>query len=138
MFLSPKKIFLLPILFFFLTTACLDEQEAQVPDEAAGEIEIILSDAASGQPLGDFEFFILLEITGFSQPATINQPFETDASGFMATPIYSLTEDHITGIIVEYDVNGETRSAEQDVDLELRFEEPFNSVSVEFELNVEE
>lgn len=130
-----KKILftVLPIALL-LFTACLDEQESQVADEATAEIEATFEDAATGEVLADFDFFMMLEISGFSQPANFGE-FTTDASGFFSSPVFSLTEDLITGVIVEYEVNGEIRSVEKEVELQLSFQDPINSVSLEFEID---
>jgi hypothetical protein len=133
-----KKITLLliPALLLFLSS-CLDEQELDPVQNALAEIEATFTDADTGAPLSDYEFFMIIEIEEFSQPVDIGL-LATDASGFAAIPIEGPSEDTITKIIFEYEVGPEIRTIEEEVNLQLRFEEPINSVSLEFEVDVSE
>jgi hypothetical protein len=131
-----KFLLLLITTIALLFTACLDEQEAEQQEDAVAEIEATFSDAATGEPLSNFDVFLIIEVEEFDQPVDI-APFETDATGFLSTPIFGPSEDTITTIIFEYEVAGEIRSVqEDDVDLQLRFQEPVNSVSLDFEVDL--
>lgn len=131
-----KKIFYLIIPLLFLSvTACLDSAPAEGPVEATGEFEILILDAETGEALENFPVVLYLGVSGFSQPTTFGQ-FETDASGYISSSIFSFSEDLITRFIVEYEVNGETRSAEREAELRLRYNPPANSVSLMIELDL--
>lgn len=131
-----KKLYYLIVpLFLISLSACLDSPPAEGPIEATGEFEALLKNVETGAPLEDFPVTIFLKVSGFNQPTTFGR-FETDESGWITSEIFSFNEDMISLIIIEYEVNGEIRSAEQETELRLRYNPPVNSVSLEFELDL--
>lgn len=123
-------------LFLILfTSSCLDSGDSQSSQDAVAEIDLTLIDQETGGPLANFDVFILFEVEGFNQPAGFDE-FTSDESGNISTQIFSLTSDRITKIILEYEVGDEARSAEKEIDLLLTFEEPYNSISINVELDV--
>jgi hypothetical protein len=134
-FVMNKTYLLILPLLLLLFSACLDSAPSEGPAEATGEFEARLLDAETGEPLENFSCILYLRVSGFPNPTTFGQ-FETDASGWVSSDIFSLNEDIVTGIIVEYEVNGEIRSAEREMELRLRYNPPINSISIEFELDI--
>lgn len=118
-----------------LLTACLDSTPAEGPVEATAEFDLLLRDDVTEEPLENFTVTVFLKVSGFSVPTAFGE-FETDNSGLISSEIYSFTEDIISGIIIQYTINDETRTAEKETDLRLRFSPPPNSVSLVFDLNV--
>jgi hypothetical protein len=132
-----KTIYLLIPTLLLLFTACLDNGGSEGAQDAVAEIDVTLYDEATGSPLSNFEVLLLFEVQGVAQPVTF-QEFETDEAGFFSSEIFSLTQDRITKAIIEYEVGTEVRSAEKEIDLQLRFEQPYNSASIEMQLDVSE
>ncbi|TVQ04792.1 MAG: hypothetical protein EA359_05220 [Balneolaceae bacterium] len=130
-----KLYFLIVPLLVLSLSACLESTPAEGPAEAKGEFEALLLDAETGIPLENFSVTVYLRVSGFTQPTVFGQ-FESDDSGWISSSIFSFTEDIITGIIIEYEVSGEIRSAERETELRLRYNEPMNSVSFEMELDI--
>jgi hypothetical protein len=132
-----RFILLLIPAILLLFSSCLDEQQQEQQQDATAEIEATFSDADTGEPLSNFQVLLIIEVDRFEQSIDIDL-FETDVSGFIATPIFSQEEDTITNIMFEYEVAGEIRSVDEDVELQLRYNEPFDSVSLDFEVDVSE
>lgn len=66
--------------------------------------------------------------------STLIGTVETDENGFVETQVVGQTEGTITRVIFEYLEQDETLSVSEDVTLELHFEEPIITVSLEFEI----
>ncbi len=127
----------LSIFLLIFMTSCLDSGDSQASQDAVAEINMTLIDQDTGDPVSNFEVFVLFDVEGFAQPAGFDE-FTSDDQGNISTEIYSLSADRLTRVILEYEVDGEARSSDKEIDLLLRFEEPFNSISINMPMDVSE
>ncbi len=129
--MKPLACFISLLLIFL--TGCLDSSTNQETNFAGGIIEATFLDTETGDPVPNQQFDLLIEAEGFDE-STLIGTVETDENGFVETEVVGQTAGTITRVIFEYKEQDETLSVSEDVTLELQFEEPFNTVSLEFEI----
>ncbi len=130
-----KKLFL-PLLFTGLVlTGCLDDtSDPGINEIAEATVVAKFSYAETGDPVSEEVFVFSVETENTPNPVLLGEE-PTDMNGIIETGVASETQEVITRIIFTYeDENNEVQNVEEDVNLELRFEEPFESVELVFEI----
>lgn len=129
-----KRIFLPFALLLFLFAGCMDQTEPEMTDFATGIIEAEFLDAENQEPVTDQDFNLSLVAEGTDQPVPIGI-FTSDDDGMIEAEIVGEEELTVVQAIIEYvDENEELQTIEEDTSLELRFEEPFETVNFTFEI----
>lgn len=129
-----KKLSIHFILLLFFFMGCLGDTSPEEPTFATGNIEAEFIDAESGEPLVNQEFNLLLAPEDSEQNIPIGV-FVSNEDGIIETEIAGQEEMTVVRAIFEYlDENEELQTIEEDISLELRYEEPFDTVSLSFEI----
>jgi 5-hydroxyisourate hydrolase-like protein (transthyretin family) len=127
---------LLTAALLLFTTGCdLDSEIDQT--NAAATIAVEFIDAETGEPIAGVSVLVLAAFDG-SDNLLEQGTIQTDENGSFESPITSLQETTITLLEFNLDIDGEVHSVQQEVELELTFEEPFNSVDLSFEFDTDE
>ena len=124
------------ILFFaLLFTGCLEDFGAEDEEQSKGYIEIQILDEESGEPLTGMEFFLYIQVAGEEEEYPMGG-YETDDEGSFSSEISGVREGTVEGIkLLEYqNESGEIESVEKEINLELRFEKPYDSTGVTVEI----
>jgi len=130
-----KKLFI-PLLFTGLLLAgCLDDtSDPGIEEIAEATVIAEFTYAETGDPVSEEVFVFSVETENTATPILLGEE-PTDVNGVIETGVASETQEVITRIIFTYeDENLDVLSVEEDVNLELRFEEPLDSVELEFEI----
>lgn len=130
------KKFFLPLLFAgFLFTNCLDDTADSGAQEIAEAIVVAqFTYSDTDEPVIEEVFAFSVDTEATENPILLGEE-TTDNQGVIETGVASDTEEVITRIIFSYeDENQEIQSIEEDVNLELRFEEPLDTAELEFEI----
>ncbi len=128
-----KKLFIPVSLIFFLFAGC-NGTETEVPEFSTGIIEVEFLDAEDQEPVTGQDFNLSLVAEGSEQAVQIGV-FTSDDDGMIEAEIVGQEELTVEQAIIEYiDENEELQTIEEDISLELRFEEPFDTVSLSFEI----
>ncbi len=129
-----KKLSVYFILLLFFSTGCLGDNSPEEPNFTTGIIEAEFVDAESGNPLINQDLNLLLAIEEEQQNIPIGV-YTTDGDGSVEAEIVGQEEVTIVRAVFEYlDENEEMQTLEEDISLELRYEEPYDSVSLSFEI----
>ena len=123
------------LLFALLFIGCLEEFGPENEEQSKGYIEFQILDEESGEPLTGMEFLLYIQVAGEEEEYPMGG-YETDDEGSFSSEISGVREGTVEGIkLLEYqDESGEIESVEKSVNLELRFEEPFDTISVTVEV----
>lgn len=120
------------LLFFFI--GCLEDPSTVEPAFAEGKIEAEFLDAESGEPFTSQEFSLWLAAEDSEQNIPIGV-FMSNEVGVVEADIVGEEEVTLVKAVFEFlDGNEEVQTVEEDISLELRFEEPFDTVSLSFEV----
>jgi hypothetical protein len=79
----------------------------------------------------NFVVSVVLENVDEPVPAGVSQ---TDENGQLEKIIRDLTPEKVIKVMFSFEVEEESRTVEQEVELELRLEEPFDSVYMQFSI----
>jgi len=123
------------ILFFaLLFVGCLEEFGAEDEEQSKGYIEFEVLDEESGEAVPEKELMLFIQVEDEEGEYPMGA-YETDDEGKFSSEISGVREATVEGIKLEYQGNsGEIHSIEKSIILELRFEEPFDSISVKIEI----
>jgi hypothetical protein len=130
-----KKLFIPLIFTGLLLTGCLDETtDPEIEEIAEATVIAEFTYAETGDPVSEESFVFSVETEDTTGPILLGEEV-TNSEGVIETGVTSTTPEVITRIIFTYeDENLEVQSVEEDVILELRFEEPFDSAELAFDI----
>ncbi|MEX1260615.1 MAG: hypothetical protein WEA58_07035 [Balneolaceae bacterium] len=125
----------LPVIgILFFLTGCLGNPSDNQPTYATGIIEAEFVDAESGDPVANQEFTLTLQIENEDQESPIGN-FTTNEDGIVVEEIAGQEEVTIESAIFEWvDENQEEQRIEEPIEFELRYDEPYDTVSLSFEI----
>ncbi|TVR31508.1 MAG: hypothetical protein EA390_06385 [Balneolaceae bacterium] len=118
-------------LLFFTFGCDLDSNIEETTATATIMAEFI--EAETGEPIAAVNVLVLAAFDG-SDNLIEQGVIQTDENGSFESPISSLQETTITLLEFNLDIDGEVYTVQQEVELDLRFEEPFDSVDLSFEI----
>lgn len=128
-----KKLTLSVTVILFLFMSCVGDSTPDEPEFATGIVEAEFTDAESEEPLVNQEFNLLLA-TEDSEDTPIGT-FSSNEDGMVEAEVVGQEEVTVVRAVFEYlDENEEVQTVEEDISLELRYEEPFDTVSLSFEI----
>lgn len=128
-----KKISVL-IFSSILMAGCLGDSNS--PNTfAIGSVDAEFREIESGDPVTGQTFNVQVE------PQDSEEVFDfgdqvTDEDGFLRTDIYGQMETTVNKITYRYVLNGDTVSVSEDIELNIKFEEPLETVSLEFDIEI--
>ena len=122
------------LLFALLFIGCLEEFGPENEEQSKGYIEFQILDEESGEPLTGMEFLLYIQVAGEEEEYPMGG-YETDDEGSFSSEISGVREGTVESIKLDYqNQSGGIESVEKEINLELRFEEPFDSISVKIEI----
>lgn len=132
-----KKLFLPLLITFFIVAGCLDESAPPEQNFAIGIVHaefIEIDESETSQPIANTEMNLYVNVEGENENIPVAQQILSDENGIVETDIAAGEELTITNIIFEFVLNDEVQTVEEQVSLELTFEEPYDDVSLVFEV----
>ena len=122
------------LLFALLFTGCLEEFGPENEEQSKGYIEFEVLEEEAGERMREMELLLFIQVADEEGEYPMGT-YETDDEGSFSSEISGVREGTVEGIKLEYqNESGEIESVEKSVNLELRFEEPFDSTSVTVEI----
>jgi len=134
-----KNLFLPLLITLFLVSGCLDESAPPEQNFAVGIIQaefIEITEAESPQPIANTEMDLFVNIEGETEDI-FAAPVMTDENGFIETDLQGGDEFTITNVIFVFNLNGEVKTVEEQVSLQLSFDEPYEEVSLVIEVETD-
>lgn len=127
----------LPVIFIIslLVAGCDLNNSDDEPDIAQAGVEIYFTEAESGDPVADADVEVRAVYAGEAESVTQGS-VATDADGNINAVITNPEEVTITTLIFLVDYENEEYSFEEEgLDLDLTYNEPFDSVVLEYEVD---
>lgn len=129
-----KKLALPVIGISLFLTSCLGNPTDNEPIYATGIIEVEFVNAESGEPIANQEFTLTLQIENEDQESPIGA-FTTNEEGIAEEEIVGQEEVRIESAIFEWvDENQEEQRIEESIEFELRYDEPYDTISLFLEI----
>lgn len=121
-------------IFTALLIAGCGINETEVDEPAQATVELTFVESESGDPVAGVEVSVDAIYEGDTEPV-FQGALPTDAAGEINAVITNPNEVVITTLIFSLNYNGEEHVFEEEVNLELRVEAPYESVNFTFEVD---
>lgn len=126
--------FLLSALFIILfLPGCFGGTDDDPQQFATALINVELLYAETDEPIAGEPFFVQVREEGRDQWADISE-YTSDDNGLIEIHISSTTETKLTRIRIQYLLKEEINHIDEDLDLELKYEEPFDEANLQIRI----
>jgi hypothetical protein len=128
-----KKLILASLISILMLNGCLDSNSGEPQQFSNALITIEFLHTENEEPITDEAFFVQLRETGTTSPVDIGE-YISNENGIIEVELSSTVETSINQIIIQYTVENEPEPQfiEEDIELELRYNQPFDELDLQF------
>lgn len=128
-----KKLIFAGLVSIFMLNGCLDDNSGEPQQFSNALITVEFLHTENEEPITDEAFFVQLREEGNTNPVDIGE-YISDENGIIEVELSSTVETNIDQIIIQYTVENEPEPQfiEEDIELELRYNQPFDELDLQF------
>lgn len=113
-----------------LMNGCMNDSTGNTQQFSNALISVEFLHTENDEPIIDELFFVQLRETGTTDPVDIGE-YTSDENGRIEVELSSTIETSINLIRIQYMLNGEVEIIDEEIDLELRYTQPFDEENLQ-------